>query len=64
MREAIAEIVRQGVAAGKPVGMNAPTGADIARERAPGVRITSVGVFGLLAQGASGYLAAAREEAR
>lgn len=63
VREAIAEIVRQGVAAGKPVGMNAPTGADVARERARGVRITSVGVFGLLAQGARDYLAAAGKEA-
>ena len=60
MREAIAEIIRQGVAAGKVVGMNAPTGADVARERARGVRLTSVGVFGLLAQGAASYLAAAR----
>jgi hypothetical protein len=38
--------------------MNAPTGADVARERARGVRLTSVGVFGLLAQGARSYLAA------
>ena len=60
VREAIAEIIRQGVAAGKVVGMNAPTGADVARERARGVRLTSVGVFGLLAQGAASYLAAAR----
>ena len=39
VREAIAEIIRLGVAAGKVVGMNTPTGADAARERARGVRL-------------------------
>lgn len=56
VREAIATIVAQGVAAGKVVGMNAPTGLDARRERERGVRLTSVGVFGLLAQGARAYL--------
>jgi 2-keto-3-deoxy-L-rhamnonate aldolase RhmA len=59
VREAIAEIIRLGVAAGKVVGMNAPTGGDAASERERGVRLTSVGVFGVLAQGARAYLAAA-----
>jgi 4-hydroxy-2-oxoheptanedioate aldolase len=59
VREAIAEIIRLGLAAGKVVGMNAPTGADAAFERQRGVRLTSVGVFGVLAQGARAYLAAA-----
>jgi 2-keto-3-deoxy-L-rhamnonate aldolase RhmA len=59
VREAIAEIIRLGLAAGKVVGMNSPTGADAAFERVRGVRLTSVGVFGVLAQGARAYLAAA-----
>ena len=42
VQDAIAEIIRLGVAAGKPVGMNCPTGADAARERARGVRVFSV----------------------
>ena len=59
VQAAIAEIIRQGVAAGKVVGMNCPTGEAAARERARGVRLTSVAMFGLLAAGARGYLAAA-----
>lgn len=58
VREAIAEIIRQGVAAGKPVGMNVPTGVDAAREHARGVRVFSVGVWGLLAQSTATYMAA------
>jgi 4-hydroxy-2-oxoheptanedioate aldolase len=58
VQEAIAEIIRQGVAAGKPVGMNCPTGADAARERARGVRVFSVGTWGLIAQSSAAYHAA------
>jgi 2-keto-3-deoxy-L-rhamnonate aldolase RhmA len=58
VREAIAEIIRQGVAAGKPVGMNVPTGVDAAREHARGVRVFSVNVWGLLAQSTATYMAA------
>ncbi len=57
VQAAIAEIIRQGVAAGKVVGMNCPTAEAVARERARGVRLTSVAIFGLLAQGARAYLA-------
>jgi hypothetical protein len=61
VQEAIAEIIRLGVAAGKPVGMNTPTGADAAREYARGVRVFSVGLWGLLAQSGKGFLSALRE---
>ncbi len=57
VQEAIAEIIRLGVAAGKPVGMNAPTGADAARERARGVRVFSASTWGLIAQSTTAYLA-------
>ena len=57
VQAAIAEIIRQGVAAGKVVGMNCPTGEAAARERARGVRLASVAMFGLLAAGAKGWLA-------
>lgn len=60
VRDAIAEIIRQGVAAGKPVGMNCPTGADAAREMARGVRVFSTSIWGLLSQSASAYLGALR----
>jgi 2-keto-3-deoxy-L-rhamnonate aldolase RhmA len=58
VQAAIAEIIRLGVAAGKPVGMNCPTGADAAREYARGVRFFSVSAWGLLAQSSAAYLAA------
>jgi 4-hydroxy-2-oxoheptanedioate aldolase len=59
VQAAIAEIIKQGVAAGKVVGMNCPTGEAAARERARGVRLTSVSMLGLLAQGMRGWLGAA-----
>lgn len=52
VQAAIAEIIRQGLAAGKVVGMNCPTGEAAARERARGVRLLSVAMLGLLAQAA------------
>jgi 2-keto-3-deoxy-L-rhamnonate aldolase RhmA len=58
VQEAIAEIIRLGVAAGKPVGMNTPTGADAAREYARGVRVFSVGLWGLLSQSGKAFLGA------
>ncbi len=58
VQEAIAEIIRLGVAAGKPVGMNCPTGADAAREHARGVRFFSVSTWGLIAQSSAAYLGA------
>jgi hypothetical protein len=39
--------------------MNCPTGEAAARERARGVRLTSVSMLGLLAQGAKAWLGAA-----
>ena len=58
VQEAIAEIIRQGVAAGKPVGMNTPTSADAAREQARGVRVFSVGLWGLISQSSAAFLKA------
>jgi 4-hydroxy-2-oxoheptanedioate aldolase len=55
VQEAIAEIIRLGVAAGKPVGMNCPTGANAAREKSRGVRVFSVSTWGLIAQSSAAY---------
>lgn len=54
--KAIDEIIRQAVAAGVPVGLNCPTGADVREAYAKGVRIFSTSPWSLLAGAMGDYL--------